>query len=278
VNGIDALIEALSRRIGLSPDAAPAARARAYGATLAPDRLAGAIVDLDAGRRSPDVDALVEQATNRETYLFRDRRQLALLEREIGGMIRAQTAPRTISIWSAGCATGEEAYTLAVVGLRALAATGAATLTADGDVRFVDGWSLRVLGTDICADAIARATKPHFRAGPMASFRDPSPGDLALFRAVDGVFVPAPSLARCVRCVVANLLDGVPAGGPFDVVVCRNVLFYFADVHRRRAISTLTAATALGGRLLLGSTDPGPDDPAFVGRHDNGAIIHVRAS
>lgn len=274
---VEPLIEALSRRIGLSPEAAPAARARAFAAGLPADRVAAMLMDLDSGRRSPDVDALVEHATNRETYLFRDRRQLAFLERELAAMVRTRAAPREIAVWSAGCASGEEAYTLAVVGIRAFVATGAATLTADGDVRFAGGWSLRILGTDVCAEAIRRAAAPHFRAGPMAAFRDPSPGDLALFRAVEGGFVPAPALVRCVRFAVANLLDGPPAGGSFDVVVCRNVLFYFTDLHRRRALATLTAATAPGGRLMLGGTDPGPDDPAFTPRHNDGAIVHARA-
>lgn len=273
---VEPLIEALARRTGLSPDAGPAARARSYAAALTADRVAAALMDLDAGRRSAEVDALLDHSTNRETYLFRDRRQLQLLERELIGALRA-AAPRELRLWSAGCASGEEAYTLAVVGLRALVSVGVAALTPDGDVRFADGWSLRVLGTDISPEAIRKAADPRFRAGPVASFRDPSPGDLTLFRAVDGVFVPLPAIRRSVRFAVANILDGVPPGAPFDVVVCRNVLFYFDEAGRRRAHAVLTAATAPGGRLLLGSTDPGPDDAAFVVRHHDGAIIHARS-
>jgi chemotaxis protein methyltransferase CheR len=273
---VDRLIEALTRRTGLAPGSAPAARARSFAAALPADRLAAALLDLDAGRRSHDVDALLDHSTNRETYLFRDRRQLLLLERELSGMVRAASLPREITFWSAGCASGEEAYTLAILGLRVLAGSGLATMTADGDVRFADGWSLRVLGTDISADAIRRAGAPHFRAGPVAAFRDPSPGDLTHFRAVDGGFVPLPAVRRSVRFAVANLLDGAPPGAPFDVVSCRNVLFYFAEVQRRRALSVLAAGTAEGGRLMFGSTDSGPDDPAFVPRHHEGAVVHAR--
>jgi chemotaxis protein methyltransferase CheR len=274
---VDTLIDALSRRIGLAPGAAPAARARAYAAALSADRFAAVLRDLEAGRRTTDVDAIVDQATNRETYLFRDRRQLSLLQRELSMRLRAAPDPRPVTLWSAGCASGEEVFSLAIIAIRAMIAVGAASLAMDGEVRFAPGWSLRVLGTDVCAEAIRRATNPLFRAGPMAALRDPVPSDLFLFRVIDGGYVPLDSLARCVRFDVANILDGVPSGGPFDAVVCRNVLFYFAPAPRARAVSILMAATAKGGRLVLGSTDPAPDDPSFDARHDDGAIVHARS-
>lgn len=273
---VDRLIEALTRRTGLAAGSAPAVRARSFAAGLPADRQAAVLLDLDAGRRSADVDALLDHCTNRETYLFRDRRQLLLLERELSAMVGAAPFPRQVAIWSAGCATGEEAYTLAILGLRVLSAAGFAAMTADGDVRFAAGWSLRVLGTDISSDAIRRAGAPHFRSGPVAAFRDPTPGDLTYFRAVDGGFVPLPAVLRCVRFAVGNILDGAPAGGSFDVVSCRNVLFYFAEAQRRRAMSVLAAGTAASGRLMLGSTDSGPDDPAFVPQILDGAVVHAR--
>jgi chemotaxis protein methyltransferase CheR len=144
---------------------------------------------------------------------------------------------RPLSAWSAGCATGEEAYTLAMM-LRDLGRCPG------GD---------RILGTDVSARALEVARTGRYRAWSLrqlpAALRarhfDDEPGS---------VRVVAPARAP-VRFAHHNLLGPPPHGAPFDLVVCRNVLLYFKAEAARSLLGRLHAALRPGGLLLVGPVE-----------------------
>lgn len=194
------------------------------------------------GRRNPrqEVDEstlaeIVEAVTVNESYFFRDARQMELLRTHVLPAVGRGRDAGAVSVWCAGCASGEEAYTVAMLALEQRPQI-----------------PVRVLGTDLSADAI--------EAGRAARY-----GDWAL-RGVDltrrrawfvedhGVFRPRDDVRRSVRLEVANLLDGPP--GRFDLVVCRNLLMYLSQRGLAQAAEVLADAVVPDGWLLLGASDP----------------------
>jgi chemotaxis protein methyltransferase CheR len=176
---------------------------------------------------------------------------------------------RRIRALSAGCASGEEAYTLAITLHRA-------GLQAQG----VD-WD--VLALDLNPAALARATAARYGEW---SLRATSPDQRALwFQPVEpGLWTPLPTIRERVRFAQRHL--GQPdamfwAPGSFDIVFCRNVLMYFEPTALRQAIRNLTGALAPGGVLFLGHAETlrGKDDAQEAGlvlRQSHGCFFYRR--
>ncbi len=182
----------------------------------------------------------VEVLTTSETYFYREPEQLRALEREIlPALERERSGERRLRLLSAGCATGEEAYTLA------------AQLLDSG--RFA-GWDLVVHGVDLSRRCLARAQAGSY--GEQA-FRSPEGTELRRwFQLREGRWVADGALRRMVRFGAANLLDGegLPVE-PVDVILCRNVLLYFDSPARRQVLRHLHARLRPGGWLLLGHAE-----------------------
>jgi chemotaxis protein methyltransferase CheR len=193
-----------------------------------------------AARIRSDADLLarvLDEVTVKETFFDRDRGQLDSIDWHV--LLRNAKARRsqTIDVWTAGCATGEEAYTLA---LRAVEVLG-------------EDAPVRILGTDISRTAIARAAVACYRE---RSVRLVSPGRRAQhFDAEpDGSLRVGAAARRLVRFAHHNLVrDEAPAR--FDLVLCRNVLIYFDARTVARVLQCLRDAVVDGGMLLLGAAD-----------------------
>jgi chemotaxis protein methyltransferase CheR len=183
-----------------------------------------------------DLDRLCEAVTVQESYFFREPGKLAIVRDQLLPGLRTGHAP--VRIWSAGCAAGEEAYTLAALCQEA----------GLGD-RF------RVLGTDLSHAAIAAARRGVYSRW---SVRGLDRGRVAELFETDGrQHHVVERLRRNVEFEQHNLVDPRPeAWGPFHLVVCRNVLIYFSPEAVRAAITTLADALVPGGWLVLGASDP----------------------
>lgn len=231
---------------------------------------------------SPDWLSLIENLTIHETYFFRDLPHHAHLRGHLlPRLIAARRAARTLRLWSAGCATGEEAYSLSIVTLEALADAGEARRTGHG---LETDWDVQVLGTDLSRIAVRQAANACYGGEGLGPFREMPDG-------YDGWFVPLGSEAplhrrvradarRIVRFARHNLMDadlpdGTPEGG-FDLVSCRNVMIYFDDDSRDCALALLTAAVAPGGWLVLGTTDRLGEDDRFERHRGDRALAYRR--
>ncbi|HEY6100286.1 MAG TPA: CheR family methyltransferase [Anaeromyxobacter sp.] len=183
--------------------------------------------------REPDaIAALVEHAAIGETAFWRHPAQLAALRR------LAARARGPLSVWSAGCATGEEPYSVAI------------TLLEAGRLGSGD----RILATDLSERALATARAATY--GVRAARR--LPPEVA-GRWLEGTG-EARRVAGAARALVSferhNLAsDPTPAGGPFDVVLCRNVLIYFDPATAASALYRLANSLRPGGALLLGPVE-----------------------
>jgi chemotaxis protein methyltransferase CheR len=185
------------------------------------------------GRDPAALEALVEQALVRETYFFRHPEQLAGVARWLA------EAPRTrpLALWSAGCSSGEEAWTLAML-LRDAGRAGC------GDT---------VLGTDRSPRAIAAAREARYGEW---SLRGVGPAlRLRHFHGVEGGVTPGPGPWPGVQFRRHDLVHEPVPGGDFDLVVCRNVLLYFRQATAAGVLRRLAEAVRPGGMLLLGPVE-----------------------
>jgi chemotaxis protein methyltransferase CheR len=182
------------------------------------------------------LDALVEDLTITETYFFREPAQFDMLRREILPSLCANLSNPDLRVWSAGCASGEEAYSLAIL----LEQHGLAERAA-------------VLGTDISRFTLKAAK---LGAYGVWSFRGCSEEFQARYfhRRADR-FVIRDDLKRKVEFRYLNLVsDTYPSG--IDLILCRNVLIYFERDIIERIARQLFAALREGGWLIAGPSDP----------------------
>jgi chemotaxis protein methyltransferase CheR len=238
------ITELLRRETGI---ALPAAREAALHAALrraAPGTDPGAfwraISDPASGRGL--LDRLIDEVTVQETTFARDRGQLDTIDwHSLQRAARAAGSP-TIRVWSAGCATGEEAYTLALLADEAFAPAHA---------------PVDVLGTDISVAALAAAAAGQYRERAVRAVAAPSRGRY-LDPQADGSYLVEERLRRLVRFRRHNLAsDPFPPRGEtaFDLVACRNVLIYFGHPLVGRVIESLDGSLRPGGLLMLGAAD-----------------------
>jgi chemotaxis protein methyltransferase CheR len=187
-----------------------------------------------------ELDEALDLLTNNETYFFREDYQLRALRDEVLPGIARTKGQKVLSVWSAGCSTGEEAYTLAIV----LA-----------ESRLFGGWQVRVYGSDISRRCVAAARRGVY--GPSA-FRTTPPETRR------SCFVDRPDGAHVCDTVRAlchfghlNLMDAerVRLIGRVDIVFCRNVLIYFDQRSRKRVIDMLYERLLPGGVLFLGHSE-----------------------
>jgi len=190
--------------------------------------------------------ALLDAVTVQETQLFRSPAQLALMERQLPPLLlQARAEGRPLRLLSAGCATGEEAFTLAAIGLHQARS-------------HAPGADVEVVGVDISRPALRSAAEGviGLRLGvPLASvpahYRPWLEGK-------GGRPLLHPSLRAILRFERASLLELPVSLGEFDVIFCRNVLIYMDYSARRQVLAGLVGRLRPGGVLALGATDSAP--------------------
>jgi chemotaxis protein methyltransferase CheR len=191
--------------------------------------------------RRAELDEIVERVTTNETYFFREGYQLAAFRDEIlPQLYAARPRGKRLSVWSAGCSSGEEAYTIAILILES-------GLFAD--------WEVRVFGSDISRRVLSIARKASYGR---ASFRTTEPRLLRrYFREVDGRHQVREDVRQLCSFGQINLVDEPMAAlvGEVDIVFCRNVIIYFNHDSRRRVVEMLHRKLNRGGYLLLGHSE-----------------------
>ncbi|MXO89364.1 CheR family methyltransferase [Pontixanthobacter aquaemixtae] len=200
------------------------------------DQLVCMLAEHNADDLAQDV---VEALLNNETYFYRDRIMFELLsQRVLPDLAKKRADTKRLSIWSAGCSTGQEALSLAM-------------LFADNPSLW-KGWKIDILGTDISEKAIRLARRGIYSqfevqrglgvAQMLTHFSETSEG-----------WVPSPDLRDMIVFKPANILEPIASIKRFDLVLCRNVLLYFDSPLRTRAFNRIAGAMHNDGWLMLGS-------------------------
>ncbi|MEO6388771.1 MAG: CheR family methyltransferase [Croceibacterium sp.] len=197
------------------------------------------VVELAKPNRGALAQQVVEALLNNETYFFRDRAMFDLLETQVlPGLAERRADTRRLSIWSVGCSTGQEAYSLAM-------------MFADQKARWRD-WIIDIHGTDVARPVVTAAREANYSqfqvqrglgvAQMVTHFEETRTG----WRASE-------ALRAMVRFSTHNVLETPPEPGRFDLILCRNVLLYFDRETRRRAFDRLASGLVPDGRLMLGA-------------------------
>jgi chemotaxis protein methyltransferase CheR len=191
-------------------------------------------------RGRAELEEALDLVTINETYFFREAYQLRAYKDEILPALKAPHTRERLSVWSAGCSTGEEVYSIAM-------------LTRESGL--FPGRTVRVFGSDISRRCLAHARRGVY--GP-SSFRA-MPTDLRrryFVDRADGAHI-VDDLRGICQFGHLNLLDTPRSSvvGRVDVIFCRNVLIYFDDVARRRVIEMFYERLLPGGYLLLGHSE-----------------------
>ncbi len=197
------------------------------------------ITILVMGKEPGLASRVVEALLNNETYFFRDRTPFDLLSTQaLPALAKRRASAKRIRIWSAGCSTGQEAYSLAM-------------LFAEDPARWA-GWTIDILGTDVSEGVIERA-----RSGTYSQFEVQRGLGInqmiRWFEESDDGWRAADALRRTVRFQVHNILEPLPHPQPFDIILCRNVLLYLNAEKRGLAFDRLASAMAPDGWLMLGA-------------------------
>ncbi len=200
---------------------------------------------------SPIWDDLIEELTVGETYFFRDENQVkALREHLLPRIIEAHQYDRRIRIWSAGCASGEEPYTVSMLLME---------LIPD-----MDPWNIFILGTDINKQVLKKARRARYRSW---SFRqtDPLMKD-RYFRYLGEEYEALPKVQRNVRFEYLNLMEPTYPSlftntNAMDLILCRNVAIYYSEDVVREVVSRFYKCLLPEGWLMMGAAET--SIPAF---------------
>ncbi len=194
-----------------------------------------------------EMDVLVSHLTVGETYFFREKRSLEIFEECIvPELIRARVGAGTpIRIWSAGCATGEEPYSVAIALGKLMAG--------------LKNWSVEILATDVNTKSLQRASYGTYSDW---SFRGTPQWvrDTYFVASEDGRYAIAPAVRKMVSFSQLNLMDDAypPLSNrpnSLDVIFCRNVLMYFTPAGMKKAVRQFHHHLATDGWLIVSPTE-----------------------
>ncbi len=190
---------------------------------------------LSASQGTQSISMLAEHLTVGETYFFRDAKLFGVLEKKV--LPEFAFTGRTVRIWSAGCCTGEEAYSLAILTDRM-------------------GISSEILASDINGGFLEKAKMGHYGEW---SFRDcPAWVREGYFEKRNNGYRIDARIAQKVNFFRHNLAaDPFPAG--MDIVFCRNVMMYFGEKMVRRLAENLKLAVVEGGILVVSPVEAADD-------------------
>ena len=189
-----------------------------------------------------EYDRLLDALTINVTKLFRNWETYTVIAERVIPALWERPIP-TISVWSAGCSSGEEPYSLA-----ALFHKHAETLGQLGDLPR----RVRVLGSDIDARCLTAAEGGAFAEG---DFADTPPDLRRRYFAPIAPFTIIPEVRRLVRFERRDLLAEAPPPGPHHLIVCRNVLIYFDRETQERLFAKFHTALSPDGFLVLGKVE-----------------------
>jgi chemotaxis protein methyltransferase CheR len=190
---------------------------------------------------SIEYEALLERLLTQETSFFRYPAVYGALEKKILPEIQERKfweTPRTLRIWSAGCSTGEEPYSIAITVSEAL--------------KFPEAWEIEILATDVSRRALRHAER--------GAYSRRSLGEVSLHQ-VESYFSPTkhgyqvrPRIRRLISFAQMNLVDSFYVG-KLDCIFCMNVLMYFSAHRRLSILRRFYDALEPGGYFLLGHSE-----------------------
>jgi chemotaxis protein methyltransferase CheR len=213
-----------------------------------------AYLDLVEGEHGrPERREMISALTTNVSHFFREQHHFdTLRERILPGLLKRAASGGRVRIWSAGCSSGQEPYSIAMEILRL-------------DPRAPER-DIRILGSDIDQKILEVAQAGSYDATQMQAV---TPADRKAFftEAQPGRFTVLEPLRRLVAYRELNLLARWPMTGRFDAIFCRNVVIYFEDATQRKLWPRFQAQLAPGGSIFVGHSERIPEMPGLALRN-----------
>lgn len=195
---------------------------------------------------SPDGESerhnLINAVTTNHTNFFREPHHFDYLAKTIlPDLVEARgNGPGRLRIWSAGCSTGEEPYTIA--------------MTLRSQSQILSGWDVKVLATDLDTNVVAHASEGLYDADRLESI-PPALRKRFMTARPDGRALMNEELRAMIMFAPLNLLGSWPMTGPFDVIFCRNVVIYFDKPTQRKLFDRYATMLKPNGWLFVGHSE-----------------------
>jgi chemotaxis protein methyltransferase CheR len=188
-----------------------------------------------------EYESLLERLLTQETSFFRYPAVFEAFEKRVLPELHVSKFwknPRTIRVWSAGCSTGEEPYSIAI--------------TIADSLSFADAWNVEILATDVGRQALKHAEAGIYSGRSLASVNAKQLA--AHFTTLDGKYQVKPRLRKMISFAPMNLASPVYVGR-MDLIFCMNVLIYFTEERCRALVQRFYDALEPGGYLFLGHSE-----------------------
>lgn len=215
--------------------------------------------------RGEELQALINSMTVNETYFFREEYQFRCMTRDLLGELRTRRrAGDPLRIWSLPCSSGEEPYSIAIYLLE--------------HWPHIDQVDVEIIGSDIDSRILAQARAGRYQKRALMQL--PMPLQQRWFKPVgDGEFQLSDTIREAVRFTHLNITDRLQmlAYRDIDLVFCRNLLIYFDDISRRKAVDQILEAMRPGGFICLGHSESmSRISPLFQVRKFADAIVYQK--
>jgi chemotaxis protein methyltransferase CheR len=198
------------------------------------------LLQLEKGGHS-ELQQFCNAITTNLTAFFRENHHFEFLARKLVPMVLKRNARRRrIRIWSAGCSTGEEPYSVAIVLQETIAE--------------LDTWDVRILATDLDSNVLAHGERGIYREDRFEKME--SERQRRWFtRMASGQFAAHEQLRNMISFKPLNLIGAWPFNGPFDLILCRNVMIYFGRDTQRDIVERMAERQSVGDYLFLGHSE-----------------------
>jgi chemotaxis protein methyltransferase CheR len=198
------------------------------------------LLQLEKGDQS-ELQQFCNAITTNLTAFFRENHHFEFLAKElVPTILKRNAASRRVRIWSAGCSTGEEPYSVAMV--------------LQENFQDLRNWDVRILATDLDSNVLAHGQRGVYEADRFEKME--SERQRRWFsRTPNGQFAAHEQLRNMISFKPLNLISAWPFNGPFDLIICRNVMIYFGRETQRDIVGRMAERQNVGDYLFLGHSE-----------------------
>jgi len=200
---------------------------------------------LENDRTGNELVTMLDALSTNLTHFFREPSHFDYLRQEVLPRVLQKGGPRRIRIWSAGCSSGEEPYSIAVTLAESIPNFGA--------------WDVRILATDLSTRVLNTATEglyPESRlSGIQKALLHRHFNPVAKPKGEEKTWQVKPEMRQLITFARLNLMGQWPMKGPFDVIFCRNVMIYFEKPTQTELVRRFRSLLSPGGTLFIGHSE-----------------------
>lgn len=204
-----------------------------------------------------ELTRFIDEVTTNLTYFFREKHHFDYLKETVLPAILATARSTRLRTWSAGCSTGEEPYSLAIV-LKEME-------------RQFSGWDARILASDLSFDVLETCRRGIYDLSQIEEYTSPQRIKRWFRRSSassDTSMAIDPSLRQVITFNQLNLFDPWPMKRKFDVIFCRNVMIYFDKPTKEKLVERFADVLLPGGHLFVGHSE------SIMGTSDKFTLVH----